>query len=100
MSTGTRLMLTADGPIVVCQRRRSGRWLRVQSQRRKAEALQTRSDDIPGTTIRRRSNARIWICARWDAFRSTHYPQVIVRSDAGRSEEHTSELQSLAYLVC
>src|SRR3989441_9570100 len=25
---------------------------------------------------------------------------ILDRSDAGRSEEHTSELQSLAYLVC
>src|SRR2546425_11911992 len=38
----------------------------------------------------------------WFRYRSTPCPafSIICSAKAGRSEEHTSELQSLAYLVC
>src|SRR6266849_8050324 len=52
MSTGTRLRLTADGRVGVCQRKRSGRWRRVQNLRPTVEALQHISGHFPGETIR------------------------------------------------
>src|ERR1041384_8717337 len=50
-----------------------------------------RSTLFPYTTLFR-SQARSWRCIRGGGLAS--------RMPTGRSEEHTSELQSLAYLVC
>src|SRR2546423_3061676 len=55
-----------------------------------------RSTLFPYTTLFRSS------CARWTSAGScaTCIPPAPPRSSSSRSEEHTSELQSLAYLVC
>src|SRR4030095_4655824 len=84
MSAGTRLMLTAAGPVGVCLLKRSGRWQRVPNQRLKGEAFQSTSDDIPGGTIRPRWSMQILIGVRWGALRLMHWPRVIVRSDVAK----------------
>src|SRR2546425_6394885 len=70
-----------------------------------------RSTLFPYTTLfrsfRRRSHHRLLPCprlmARTRILRHDDLPDPVIRQlhlPAGRSEEHTSELQSLAYLVC
>src|SRR2546425_7207653 len=66
-----------------------------------------RRDAAPGAArdARRRQPARAGVgCARGSRQRTPRGPRVTSRAGpvlvAARSEEHTSELQSLAYLVC
>ena len=84
MSTGTRLMLTAVGPIGVCQQKQSGRWRRVRTIGEWSGPDRAQARVIPGATILLRWNVQILIGARWDAFRLTRCRQVIVRSAAGK----------------
>src|SRR2546425_2503191 len=59
-----------------------------------------RSTLFPYTTLFRSLDA--WIARRYPGGARTSYTVggVIVHATIQRSEEHTSELQSLAYLVC
>src|SRR2546425_11686598 len=82
-STGTRLTLTAAGPVGGCPPKQSGRWPRVQSQRAKVEGLKT-NGDIPGAMTRLLLNWQILIGARWDAYLLTHCVAATARSGADK----------------
>src|SRR2546423_6399224 len=61
-----------------------------------------RSTLFPYTTLFRSLDARKWLAheRRSRALLSTLLGERVPKRFAQRSEEHTSELQSLAYLVC
>src|SRR2546425_4679731 len=59
-----------------------------------------RSTLFPYTTLFRSPNLAQAIPGEIDDIRFPNLRHVIVDADDERSEEHTSELQSLAYLVC
>src|SRR5688572_32372527 len=82
-STGTKLMLTAAGPAVVCQQKRSGRWRLVRSHIQK-RVLRLASARFPGAMTRPHLIGQILIGVRWDAFQLTHCRQVIARSAAAK----------------
>src|SRR2546425_9575828 len=63
-----------------------------------------RSTLFPYTTLFRSRIERVYIAVKDVAASAAHYARVLgvpaPKMERGRSEEHTSELQSLAYLVC
>src|SRR2546425_6007709 len=57
-----------------------------------------RSLELQGNELRARLDAEKYVIAASDA--DAHVRELEKKVDGERSEEHTSELQSLAYLVC